>query len=311
MRTTCLWALLLTLGTVMPGGPPPNAPTLTLVNGLNCGSVITTASPGTLVMNQSGTRTALGGTLLGGSPFFALGAFTLDGDPTLAGHPWALQWGSGNLPLSDGTHQMNVDLATVTLSGPATGTFTGVTSPRFQLGLTAAAQDATLNPAGTYTGTLFLTLTDNTTLLSTPLALPITLKVDQTPIAIVKTGDMAFGPVVSGGAGGSVVLDPTGTRHPTGDLLPVGSGSAARFDVSGSPGAQYSVQLPGSLQLDDGAGHLLDVGAFTTTASSGAVGVLDGSSGTQSLQVGATMTVPAAQPLGTYTGSLTVTVVYN
>ena len=46
-------------------------------------------------------------------------------------------------------------------------------------------------------------------------------------------------------------------------------------------------------------------------ASSGAVGVLDGSSGTQSLQVGATMTVPAAQPLGTYTGSLTVTVVYN
>ncbi len=134
-----------------------------------------------------------------------------------------------------------------------------------------------------------------------------------TPISIAKTADMNFGNIaVSSSAGGTVVLAPAGTRTTTGSVtLPATAGSpaAASFTVTGQGNYTYSITLPSTATLTDGASHTMTVGTFTSNPSS--TGTL--SSGTQTVSVGATLTVGAAQTPGTYTTStpFTVTVNYN
>jgi len=134
-----------------------------------------------------------------------------------------------------------------------------------------------------------------------------------TPISISKTADMNFGNIaVSASAGGTVVLAPAGTRTITGSVtLPATTGSpaAAAFTVTGQGNYTYSITLPSSATLTDGASHNMTVATFTSNPSS--TGTL--SSGTQNISVGATLTVAAAQTPGTYTTStpFTVTVNYN
>jgi hypothetical protein len=134
-----------------------------------------------------------------------------------------------------------------------------------------------------------------------------------TPISISKTADMNFGNIaVSSSAGGTVVLAPAGTRTTTGSVsLPATAGSpvAAAFTVTGQGNYTYSITLPSSATLSDGASHTMTVNTFTSNPSS--TGTL--SSGTQNISVGATLTVAAAQTPGTYTTStpFTVTVNYN
>jgi len=134
-----------------------------------------------------------------------------------------------------------------------------------------------------------------------------------TPIAISKTADMNFGNIaVSASSGGTVILAPAGTRTTTGNVsLPATTGSpaAASFTVTGQGSYTYAITLPTTATLTDGASHTMTVGTFTSNPSS--TGTL--SSGTQTLTVGATLTVAAGQAVATYTTSspFTVTVGYN
>src|ERR1700744_3172143 len=138
-----------------------------------------------------------------------------------------------------------------------------------------------------------------------------------TPISIAKNVDMTFGNIaVSASTGGTVVLAPAGTRTTGGAggvTLPstTGTVAGADFTVSGQASYTYAITLPSStVSLSDGAGHTMDVTAFTSTPSS--TGTLS-SGGTQDLKVGATITVIAAQTPGVYTNStgVPVTVNYN
>lgn len=134
------------------------------------------------------------------------------------------------------------------------------------------------------------------------------------PIAIEKDVDMNFGNVaVQSTTGGTVILSPAGVRTTTGGVtLPatVGDVSAAAFTVTGATGYTYSITLPTApLTITNTDGGTMTVTAFTSTpAGTGAL-----TTGTQTLTVGATLNVSAAQAPGVYVSAtpFAVTVNYN
>ena len=134
-----------------------------------------------------------------------------------------------------------------------------------------------------------------------------------TPIAISKTVDMNFGNIaVLTGTGGTVVLAPAGTRTKTGGVtLPVTAGTitAASFTVTGASGYTYSITLPGSATTISYLTNNMTVDTWTSNPVT--TGTL--TSGTQTLNVGATLNVSAGQVAGVYTSGtpFTVTVNYN
>ncbi len=135
------------------------------------------------------------------------------------------------------------------------------------------------------------------------------------PITITQTGDMNFGNVtVQAGTAGTVILVPAGTRTTTsGVTLPATTGTiaAATFTIGGEGAYTYAITLPTSdytITRVSGT-ETMAVNTFSSTPSS--TGAL--SSGTQTLTVGATLNVSAAQVVGTYTNAtgFDVTVNYN
>lgn len=135
-----------------------------------------------------------------------------------------------------------------------------------------------------------------------------------TPISITKTVDMNFGNVaVQSTTGGTVVMTPAGVRTRTGGVtLPTTAGTvtAASFTVSGTGTYTYTITLPTlPLTITSGA-NTMTVTAFNSTPSG--IGTL-AAGGTQTLNVGATLNVAAAQPAGVYVSAtpFDVTVNYN
>lgn len=128
-------------------------------------------------------------------------------------------------------------------------------------------------------------------------------------IGITKNVDLNFGQVLIGASSGTVVITPSGSRSATGGAM-LGSGAAASsasFTVSGEALSTYSITLPSSITLSSG-GPTMTVQAFTRTPSgTGTLNILS----RQTLTVGATLLVNAAQTSGTYTGSFLVRVDYN
>lgn len=135
-----------------------------------------------------------------------------------------------------------------------------------------------------------------------------------TPIGITRTAHMNFGSAaVLAGSGGTLVLATDGTRSVTGGVTAVtsGAGTAAAFNVTGANNATYSITLTGTpVTVDDGATHQMTVNTFVTSPTpTGTLSAL----GAQTLLVGATLNVAAAQAPGVYTqlAPFTVTVNYN
>jgi len=131
-----------------------------------------------------------------------------------------------------------------------------------------------------------------------------------TPIAIANVGNLNFGSVAVSETGGKIILTPSSIRSISGGLTyPSVSGnvSAAAFTVTGFGSSTYSILLPSSLSISDGAGHSMAINAFTSTPSG--IGIL--SSGTQTINVGATLNVGASQVAGDYTNGTGFPVVVN
>jgi hypothetical protein len=134
-----------------------------------------------------------------------------------------------------------------------------------------------------------------------------------TPISITKTVDMNFGNLaVQTATGGTVVLTPAGVRSVTGGVtMPAvfGTVTAATFTVNGQGTYTYAITLPAAATtLTSGANTMT---ATTFTSNPSATGVL--AAGTQTLNVGATLNVAAAQAAGLYVSGtpFSVTVNYN
>jgi spore coat protein U-like protein len=126
------------------------------------------------------------------------------------------------------------------------------------------------------------------------------------PISIVNNGPLSFGTLVR--ASGTVTVSPTGLRASSGPLLLASHpGSAALFTVSGHNQMTYTVTLPAGAVLSHGASTMI-IDSFTSQPSTLPHAGQLGSSGTQTLTVGATLHVSQTQVTGTYSGTFSVTV---
>jgi hypothetical protein len=280
-----------------------------------CGSVMPGATSGSLILTPSGTRSAGGATLLGGSPAIAAGAFTVTGPP---GHPYTIQAnGSGSTNLSRfPTGSMTVDYGSLRFpngTALAPGTFSGGASATINFGLTVTVFSASLNPTGTYRGSISLLVTDNINGKSDTQSFSVTIQVDPTSLVLTGSINLAFGDIFSSDTAGSVVLTPAGGRTAfPGATLNTGSSTwhPASVTFTGAANALYTITLPTSpitLTSTSSSTDTLTVGNFTSTPSG--TGIL--TSGSATVNVGATLNVAKSQPQGTYNGTFKVTVAYN
>lgn len=130
---------------------------------------------------------------------------------------------------------------------------------------------------------------------------------------VSATRPLAFGKFVAQG-GGSVTVQPSGARMATGGVLLIasGAGTSASFTVSDSDPANadksFIISLPpdGSVTLSGSSGSMA-VNVFTSQPAE--TGTLV--AGSQTVQVGATLTVNANQPAGNYSGSFPVIINYQ
>lgn len=104
-----------------------------------------------------------------------------------------------------------------------------------------------------------------------------------------------------------VVVTPAGAKSCGAELTCLTDDhTAALFNVSGESDASYTVELPSSIEIQNGAGGKMDVNGFTGSKSGGTL-----VSGADSFTVGGTLAVAANQPTGEYTGTFTVAVEYE
>ncbi|WP_170840112.1 DUF4402 domain-containing protein [Halomonas daqiaonensis] len=141
------------------------------------------------------------------------------------------------------------------------------------------------------------------------------------PIAITNPVNLDFGRFVPGTAVGTVKVDTDGSRTATGDaILPtVGpTPTAAQFLVTGGADATYTISWTGAVLTNtSGAGAetmaLAKISDLTGTGGASA-DVLTGTlsaAGDQTIYLGGTLSVGAAQVAGNYSGVVSATVEYN
>ena len=133
------------------------------------------------------------------------------------------------------------------------------------------------------------------------------------PIAISASSTLAFGNILADATNaGTVVISPvTGASTLTGVTRPgsnVGTISAASFTVTGVSGLAYAVTFgQETFTLTDGNNNQMTISALTTS-SANSFNLVGGS---DTLKVGGSLAVGAAQRAANYTGSVSVTVTYN
>lgn len=142
-----------------------------------------------------------------------------------------------------------------------------------------------------------------------------------TGISLNKTRDLNFGDIFPNAAG-TVTVSPASIRTATGGAVlitnPSNVPTSASFDTLriGAGNPKYWIRLPadGTITLTNGTGGTMAVNNFVANVScANTTGIAPGNSGgcpgaPSSFQVGATLSVGAAQAFGLYTGTFTVTV---
>ena len=128
------------------------------------------------------------------------------------------------------------------------------------------------------------------------------------PLAISQSTAMSFGNFAAG-TGGTVVIGTDGARSQTGavSLSTVDEGSQGVFAVTGQGNATFAITLPSTDVTLTSGGNTMTVNTFTSDPSG--TGTL--SSGSATINVGATLTVGSGQAAGSYTGTYAVSVEYN
>ena len=135
------------------------------------------------------------------------------------------------------------------------------------------------------------------------------------PISIEKNVDLQFGKIVkSTTLDGTVSINASDQMTPSYTNVAAFSGAdkkattAAKFTVSGEKNYMYTITIPTSdISITSGTNNM-KVSSFSSNLNG--TGTIT-ATGTQTLYVGATLTVKADQAAGDYTGSFDVTVAYN
>lgn len=125
-----------------------------------------------------------------------------------------------------------------------------------------------------------------------------------TAISIAAVSALDFGSM--GNAANTITISTAGVRSATDNSqLAGGTVGAAQFTVTGSGATAYTITLPGAILINNG-GNNMTVNNFAHNA--GGTPALVG--GTDTFEVGADLTVGAAQVTGAYTGTFVMTVNY-
>lgn len=139
------------------------------------------------------------------------------------------------------------------------------------------------------------------------------------PNTLVKTEDLDYGTLISGATGGTVTVNPaTNARTTSGGVTPVGT--AAQRAIFQGTGGILLIFVTGSnsatlTRAGGGAPAMTASLTRAMTTSGGGIVILGSSatllpSGVQTYYIGGTLTVPANQPEGDYSGTFTLTVNY-
>jgi len=122
-----------------------------------------------------------------------------------------------------------------------------------------------------------------------------------------------FGKVIEPRTDGYVTIDAAGTRYTNIAVVPTSAHSAGLFNVTGTPGAGFYIQLPTTANLVLAGGHVtmvIDTFVANINGRSDGIGILD-LSGKAQVHVGGTLHVAANQAPGEYDGSYPLTYAYN
>ena len=128
------------------------------------------------------------------------------------------------------------------------------------------------------------------------------------PLQIANTAALYFGTVApSLTASDTVVVSPAGAKSCGAELTCLTDDhTAAAFNVTGEADQSYTIDLPSSIQISNGAGANMTVNNFTGSKATGTL-----VSGADTFTVGGTLGVAANQATGEYTGTFTVAVEYQ
>lgn len=131
------------------------------------------------------------------------------------------------------------------------------------------------------------------------------------PVRVTTIADLAFGAFYQGASGGSVVVNTSNGRSPSGDVILFGGAGAttAVFRIQGDRGTQVNLLLGSAVTLtrSGGGGSMqLQIGPTNPTSPLFLSGIQP--TITLDLYVGGTLTVgaPASNPPGSYSGTFTI-----
>lgn len=134
------------------------------------------------------------------------------------------------------------------------------------------------------------------------------------PIRIYPTAQtLSFGAFYHGALGGSVIIDPSGTRSSTGDIVLLGLSfpySAAMFEVHAHPGTIIAILNGPDVPLIGSPSGSMNLRIGSSIPASPFVSNVQFSTGIP-LYIGGTLTVgnSVANPPGSYTGTFEITIV--
>lgn len=129
----------------------------------------------------------------------------------------------------------------------------------------------------------------------------------QAAIALTEDTAMDFATIVADAAGDTVTLATDDSISATGASTFSGTAAAGAFSATGTPSAAVTISFSSGDTLT-GPGTAMALGNFVHDA--GATPAFDGT-GNLALNVGADLTVNAAQTAGAYAGTYTLTVDYQ
>jgi hypothetical protein len=165
-----------------------------------------------------------------------------------------------------------------------------------------------------FTGVILMSIASVKAQTTTSVATASSFASIEVPISISKVDgqDLHFGNIIADNDGGTVSIANDNTPGYVGVVassIP-GTRKAAEFKVTGYASALYSISTAVIQDLKFGV-NTMPLVLNTPTAVAGTLGTLDGTTASQNLKVGGTITLGANQVAGQYTGSFSVTVNYN
>src|SRR5690606_28017339 len=119
-----------------------------------------------------------------------------------------------------------------------------------------------------------------------------------------------FGRFTAGGGGGAVIISPDGLRSVRGTVTAAGGmHSPGRFVVTGSPGASFTISLPGeeTVLVHQQSGNTMQVNGWLSDPPPGDAANL--SDGSRMVSIGATLNIGSMEqnPAGIYAGTFVLT----